>query len=97
MGYLTPQKNSYFYRLIHTKGYKLEEPMDAELPLKRPWKIRTILSLVLEQKVLNIAEMFQIKITFIEQLLSIEDTFFDVYLTKESFTSYGNVLSPKFG
>lgn len=99
LGYLTTQQNSYFYRLIHKNNYRQKEPLDSELSLKRPGKIRNILNLVLEQQLMSIADMedsLHVEIGFIERLLSIEKAFFEKYQEQDSFSSYGMLLTPNF-
>ncbi len=99
LGFLTPQQNSYFYRQIMKKGYKLVEPLDSEIPLKRPGKIRNIFELILSNQVISLAEMealFKVEALFLERLFTIEPAFFEKYQAKEEFSSYDNVLKPKF-
>ncbi|WP_088839002.1 ImmA/IrrE family metallo-endopeptidase [Listeria sp. ILCC792] len=99
LGFLTPQQNSYFYRQLAKKKYKFVEPLDSEIPLKRPGKIRNILELILSNQVISLAEletMFKVETLFLERLFTIEPAFFEKYQAKEDFSSYNNVLKPKF-
>lgn len=100
LGFLTPQQNSYFYRQITLKGYKEEEPLDSELVLKRPGKIRSIFDVVLSNQVITLAEieeLFNMDVKLLQNLFSIEAAFFEKYQAKESFPDYGTILRPNFG
>ncbi|MBC1371849.1 ImmA/IrrE family metallo-endopeptidase [Listeria booriae] len=99
LGFLTPQQNSYFYRQITYKGYKTEEPLDSDMPLKRPGKIRSLFHVILSNQLTTLPDMedvLKIKTTLLEKLFSIESTFFDRYQANETFSNYGEILRPKF-
>ena len=100
LGFLTPKQHSYFYRQISIKDYKVEEPLDREITLKRPGKIRSIFHLILSNQITNlesIEEHFKMERRLIEEMISIEPDFFIPYEKQEAFTSFNNVLRPKFG
>lgn len=48
LGLLTPQQHAYFYRQISKKGYKVVEPLDTDIPLRRPSKMRSMLDVILQ-------------------------------------------------
>ncbi|SJZ46730.1 Zn-dependent peptidase ImmA, M78 family [Pilibacter termitis] len=99
LGFLTAKQHSYFYRQIALKKYKREEPLDKEIALKRPGKIRSIFQLILSNRLLDIQDIeehFKMERGLIEDMLSIEKTFFTPYVDEEVFTSLDNVLRPNF-
>ncbi|WP_260443559.1 ImmA/IrrE family metallo-endopeptidase [Listeria booriae] len=99
LGFLTPQQNSYFYRQITYKGYKTEEPLDSDMPLKRPGKIRSLFHVILSNQLTTLPDMedvLKIKTALLEKLFSIESTFFERYQANETFSNYGEILRPKF-
>ncbi|MBC1512696.1 spr1629 family repressor/antitoxin [Listeria booriae] len=99
LGFLNPQQNSYFYRQITYKGYKTEEPLDSDMPLKRPGKIRSLFHVILSSQLTTLPDMedvLKIKTTLLEKLFSIESTFFERYQANETFSNYGEILRPKF-
>ncbi|HFI0587317.1 TPA: XRE family transcriptional regulator [Streptococcus suis] len=85
LGLLTPQQNSYFYRQISKKGYKVVEPLDLEIPLKKPSKIRSILDVILSNNLLTLSDIERnqrVSKNFISQLFSFDVKFFDKYLLR---------------
>ncbi|HFI0402040.1 TPA: XRE family transcriptional regulator [Streptococcus suis] len=83
LGLLTPQQNSYFYRQISKKGYKTVEPLDLEIPLKKPSKIRSILDVILSNNLLTLSDIERnqrVSKNFISQLFAFDVQFFDKYL-----------------
>lgn len=83
LGLMTYQENRYFWGQLTKKGYKLFEPLDDEIPPVRPGKIRSLLKFVLEKNVINLPLLLnQLNIlpTFLSNLFSLEEHFFDQYL-----------------
>lgn len=100
LGFLTPKQHSYFYRQISLKGYKFEEPLDSEIALKRPGKIRSILDMVLSNQLIDLSEIeahFNMERKLIEAIFSIEPEFFIPFEKQAEFTSFDNVLNVDFG
>lgn len=86
LGYLSPNQHSYFYRQIHLKNYRQIEPFDTELVVQHLGKIRYLFDTVLKNELTTIEEVedyFGVKVKFIEQLFSINHSFFKKYM-KES-------------
>lgn len=99
LGFLTPKQHSYFYRQISVKNYKFEEPLDREIILKRPGKIRSIFRLILENHLTDLQSIenhFQVERGLLEDLFSIESDFFAPYEKQGHFTDFNNVLHPNF-
>ncbi|MDY3824851.1 MAG: XRE family transcriptional regulator [Streptococcus sp.] len=93
LGLLTPQQNSYFYRQISKKGYKVVEPLDLEIPLKKPSKIRSILDVILSNNLLTLSDIERnqrVSKNFISQLFSFDVKFFDKYLLQ--LDTFDNVI-----
>lgn len=93
LGLLTPQQNSYFYRQISKKGYKAVEPLDLEIPLKKPSKIRSILDVILSNNLLTLSDIERnqrVSKNFISQLFSFDVKFFDKYLLQ--LDTFDNVI-----
>ncbi|MGQ7451365.1 spr1629 family repressor/antitoxin [Streptococcus suis] len=93
LGLLTPQQNSYFYRQISKKGYKFVEPLDLEIPLKKPSKIRSILDVILSNNLLTLSDIERnqrVSKNFISQLFSFDVKFFDKYLLQ--LDTFDNVI-----
>lgn len=99
LGFLTAKQHSYFYRQISLNNYKMEEPLDREIVLKRPGKIRSIFRLILSNHVTDlqsIEEHFQIERSLLEEMFSIESDFFIPYEKQNNFTDFNNILRPNF-
>lgn len=93
LGLLTPQQNSYFYRQISKKGYKAVEPLDLEIPLKKPSKIRSILDVILSNNLLTLSDIERnqrVSKNFISQLFSFDVKVFDKYLLQ--LDTFDNVI-----
>ncbi|KYG30041.1 helix-turn-helix domain-containing protein [Alkalihalobacillus trypoxylicola] len=76
------QKYRYFNILIVKKGYKVNEPLDDELKIPRPGKVRSILQLLFENNVINMNELvdaLKVDIEFFVKLLGIPTSFFAKY------------------
>ncbi|MFS0591763.1 XRE family transcriptional regulator [Cytobacillus horneckiae] len=81
------QQYRYFNIKIHQDGYKTEEPLDDEIKIMRPGKIRSILQFLFENNYLSLAtilETLMVDIEFLSNLLGIEEDFFRKYQRKVS-------------
>ncbi len=100
LGLITSQQNTYFYRMMTKSGYREKEPLDDEMVLTRPGKIRNIMQLVFSNDLLSLAELqekLHVETDYLGKLFSVEDVFFQQFQEKEVFSNYGNVISAKFG
>lgn len=82
LGYLNPKQHSYFYRQLHAKGYKKLEPLDKEMPYKRPTKIRYLFDLTLKNNLYSLDEIlhhFGIRLGLLEELFLFEPDFLAPY------------------
>ncbi|MCV2501901.1 ImmA/IrrE family metallo-endopeptidase [Melissococcus plutonius] len=95
---ISPQQNSYFYRQIARMNYRLEEPLDKEMVIKKPGKIRSIMNLVFKNELISFAEFqekFGIETNYLCNLFSIDKEFFDQFNKDEVYSPYNSILSLK--
>lgn len=88
---ITHQQFRYFFMSINKNGYRKEEPLDAILPIEKPMKVRSILQLILEKKIINLEQLteeLKVDIKFIASITGIEEEFFVKYLdnNQQSFS-----------
>lgn len=99
LGLLTPQQNTYFYRQVAKKEYRKKEPLDEEMILKRPGKIRSIMHLVFSNHLLSLADFLEdlhVESEYVSKLFTIEKEFFHPFQNNESFSEYGKILPAQF-
>ncbi|WP_461203398.1 spr1629 family repressor/antitoxin [Enterococcus sp. N342-3-1-2] len=99
LGFLTPKQHSYFYRQIALRDYRQEEPLDKEITLKRPGKIRSIFNLILTNKLTDLQRIeneFKCQRQLLEEMFSIEPAFFAPFEEQDKFTDLNNVLRVEF-
>ena len=51
---LSFEENRYFYSALNRMKYKVIEPLDEDIPIVRPGKVRALLSLILENNLLSL-------------------------------------------
>ncbi|BBD21900.1 XRE family transcriptional regulator [Streptococcus constellatus] len=88
LGLLTPQQHSYFYRQIAKKKYKVVEPLDEDIPIRRPSKVKSILDVILTNGLASLTTLtsqHKVHLKYISELFSFDTSFFDKY--KESSTT----------
>lgn len=76
------QQYRYFNIKLNQQGYKIKEPLDDELRVSRPGKIRSILQLLFERNYLplqTLLDKLMVDIEFLSNLLHIEADFFRKY------------------
>lgn len=80
------QQYRYFYMSINKKDYKVIEPLDKEIPINHPRKIKSILQLLFENglyTVTEIEEEFKVDLSFLSFLTGIEIEFFERHQQSE--------------
>lgn len=80
------QQQRYFFMSINKKGYKTVEPLDREIPISRPMKVKSILQLLFEKgiySVSNLLDELKVDQPFLTILTGIEKEFFAQYRKKE--------------
>ncbi len=86
LGLLEYQQYRYFFMSINKKGYKLVEPLDDEIPIHRPMKMKSILQLVFDKGIYPASELqndLKVDIAFLTQLTGIEEAFFEAHRRQE--------------
>lgn len=82
---LTYQQYRYFNGLLNKKQYKIREPLDDQISIVKPGKIRNSLKYIFENKLSDLEEIHRyssFETEFISSLLNIEEEFFFDYLIK---------------
>lgn len=83
---MTHQQYRYFFMSINKKGYRKEEPLDNVLPIEKPMKIKSILQLVFEKKLINLEKLtdeLKVDVKFLADITGIEEEFFVKFQEKE--------------
>ncbi|WP_147803337.1 helix-turn-helix domain-containing protein [Alkalicoccus halolimnae] len=89
LGIMSEQQFRYFYAQINKMGYRKLEPLDKEIPLQRPGKIKSILQFLFENKVIkleNILSSLELEEEFLSVLTGIDKDFFKKYKEHTSRT-----------
>lgn len=85
MGLLSFEENRYFYASLNKKGYKKNEPLDEDIAIIRPGKIRSLLDLVFKNKIISLNDILNdhfIDRSFFEAIFNLEPSFLDQYTTE---------------
>lgn len=80
---LSYQQYRYFNMMINKKGYRIIEPLDTELKVARPGKVKSILQLLFENGRITLNSLlntFSVDKEFLSKLLGIEDAFFNMHM-----------------
>lgn len=92
------QQYRYFCMSINKKGYKTLEPLDDEIAISRPMKIKSILQLLFEKGIYSVSILLddlKVDLEFLTILTGIEKEFFDIFLQKEQKVFTVNELAFK--
>jgi Zn-dependent peptidase ImmA (M78 family)/DNA-binding XRE family transcriptional regulator len=76
------QKYRYFNIQLNKKGYKNSEPLDNQIKIIKPGKVRSILELLFEKNLLDLnslLDQLKVDVEFISDLLSIDIEFLKKY------------------
>lgn len=98
LGLLTPQQHSYFYRQIAKKNYKMVEPLDMEITIKKPSKVRSILDVIFRHNLVSVTTLLsqqKVRKQFISDLFAFDVSFFDKYQDKSVAESFDNIIPLK--
>ncbi|GAB2566884.1 spr1629 family repressor/antitoxin [Gracilibacillus alcaliphilus] len=86
LGILEAKKHRNFYAALHRKGYLKQEPLDSELSVQLPQKIKSIINVLAVKGIIDIQQMIEIdwmvEIDFFYRLTGIEPNFFRQYMIK---------------
>ena len=86
LGFMEYQQYRYFFMSINKKGYKTIEPLDNEIVISRPSKIKSLLQLLFEKGIYSVSSLMDdLKVDqhFLTKITGIEKEFFDSYHPKE--------------
>ncbi|WP_242258275.1 XRE family transcriptional regulator [Streptococcus thoraltensis] len=86
LGLLTKGQHEYFYRLIYKKKYRLLEPLDDDIVVKRPTKVRSIFNVVFDNNLITIEQFLKtnkITLDFLSHLFYVEKSFFEQFISSE--------------
>ncbi len=92
------QKYRYFFISINKKGYKIIEPLDNEIPICHPTKVKSILQLLFDKRLYMVSDLMndlKVDLSFLTLLTGIEEEFFYNNLQKENRKFSVNELSIK--
>lgn len=84
LGLLTFEENRYFHATLNKYGFRVSEPLDDEIAIIKPGKIRALFDLVFKNKLLNLPDLlhhYQIDRSFLEKLFDFENDFLQKYDT----------------
>ncbi|MGX7195763.1 spr1629 family repressor/antitoxin [Enterococcus olivae] len=89
---LTFEENRYFYATLNRKNYRTNEPLDEDIAIVRPGKVRALLDLILRNRLFSLNDILNdhsIDRSFLEALFGLENKFLNKY-TEESNREYFN-------
>lgn len=92
MELLTFEENRYFYATLNRKNYRTNEPLDEDIAIVRPGKVRALLDLILRNRLFSLNDILNdlsIDRSFLEALFGLENKFLNKY-TEESNREYFN-------
>lgn len=98
MGLLTFEENRYFYATLNRKNYRKNEPLDEDIAIVKPGKIRSLLDLILKNQLFSLNDIlndYYINRSFLESLFGLENNFLSKYheeYNREYFNN-SNVVS----
>lgn len=93
MNLLTFEENRYFYATLNRKGYRKNEPLDEDISIVRPGKIRSLLDLIFKNQLLSLNDFlnhYYLDRVFLEDLFGFENKYLTQYsetLDREYFTN----------
>lgn len=93
MGLLTFEENRYFYATLNRKDYKKNEPLDEDIAIIRPGKIRSLLDLIFKNHLFSLNDILNsycIDRSFLESLFGIEDKFLSKYFEEANREYFHN-------
>lgn len=98
MGLLTFEENRYFYATLNRKNYRKNEPLDEDIAIIRPGKVRSLLDLILKNQLFSLNDIlndYYINRSFLESLFGLENNFLSKYYEESNreYFSNSNVVS----
>lgn len=87
---LTFEENRYFYATLNRKNYRTNEPLDEDIAIVRPGKVRALLDLILKNRLFSLNDILNdhsIDRSFLESLFGLENKFLNKYTAQISSRS----------
>src|SRR5699024_3882948 len=80
LGIMEPKSHRNFYADIHRKGYLKQEPLDNELYIQKPMKVKSLIDFVSNNRLIDIKymleEIWKVELPFLSKLTGIDPSFF---------------------
>lgn len=98
MGLLSLEENRYFYATLNRKDYKKNEPLDEDIAIIRPGKVRSLLDLIFKNHLFSLNDIlndYYIDRSFLESLFGLENKFLSKYSddSNREYFNHSNVVS----
>lgn len=97
LGIIEPKEHRNFYAAMHRKKYLEKEPLDDQIPVQKPMKIKTIIDFVSRRGLVDIAQMIEndwrAEVSFFHHMTGINPDFFTQYTKRKLDFDLENVTS----
>lgn len=98
MNLLTFEENRYFYATLNRKGYRKNEPLDEDISIVRPGKIRSLLDLIFKNQLLSLNDFlnhYYLDRVFLEELFGFENKYLTQYneISHREYFNNSNIVS----
>jgi|SRR5690625_1924662 len=84
---MEPKSHRNFYAALHRKGYLKQEPLDHELYIQKPMKVKSLIDFAANNELINIRHMhertWKVDLPFFSRLTGIDFAFFEKYVQDE--------------
>lgn len=84
LGIMEPKSHRNFYAALHRKGYLKQEPLDNELYIQKPMKVKSLIDFVSNNRLIDIKymleEIWKVELPFLSKLTGIDPSFFEKYI-----------------
>lgn len=93
MNLLTFEENRYFYATMNRKNYRKNEPLDEDIAIVRPGKIRSLLDLIFKNQLLYLNDFlnhYYLDSIFLENLFGFEKEYLNQYNEKSNREYFTN-------
>ncbi|MEO1772062.1 helix-turn-helix domain-containing protein [Candidatus Enterococcus ferrettii] len=97
LGLLSYEENRYFYASLNKYKMRQKEPLDEDIPVVKPGKIRALLNFVFENHLLvlnDFLDKYNIELPFLESLLGIDEGFLTKFKATIREDYYGSNVIP---
>ncbi|MFD1362865.1 ImmA/IrrE family metallo-endopeptidase [Lentibacillus salinarum] len=95
LGIMDPKHHRNFYAALHRKGYLKREPLDEEIHLQKPQKVKSIIDLAVKKGLVDIRQMIEndwmADLNFFYRITGINTGFFDRYMVSDQVFELDNV------